>query len=528
MEKLTKEQFNEIISKYKNSFYIICAGNGVLKNNECAGYIAISEETAKNYFDSIVNYLPENMRKFSTMKFSNVENIYSFCGLFNRSSFKYINLVDFGIVEKSNFIKKNMDNVEYIYKRLKGFKDNDLIYSIYTKEGKAFSPTAVFRQCFFSTNTEIKQFIEQYNNEELGLYGAWFEIDELANNGLNDLLDCCFDGRECSGWDIVEAVCRIYDENSLNAEEIQKIVSNKKLSILGAIDGSNYVMMQRYNAIFFTSNEKAERFLERSKSNITHEFRLLTVEKIEGFNKLISDSRVVYIDGEKHSTPINFLRGVELGFKNSERERNEVQEEKQLGWDAITNECERVYPNQKNPKHYGTLVSWKMGGNDPLEGISVYDGGDYWHFVTYGLSELNEKVTDNKDISGYGMEFTFKLKKDNYENEEAEIKGICGILQFIARITFTSGELFNAYEYLYTGQTEGIDSKMQSNITGFITIPDNNLKSINTPNGKVDFVELIGVTNNELLALKNKEIDVRKLYKRIGSDITDYNRQSVI
>lgn len=198
------------------------------------------------------------------------------------------------------------------------------------------------------------------------------------------------------------------------------------------------------------------------------------------------------------------------------------------GWDAITSECEKVYPDQKNPKHYGTLISWKFGGNDPLDGISIYDGGDYWHFVTYGLSELYEKESDNNDVSGFGMEFTFKLKKDNYEDEEAEIKGICGILQAIARITFSQGEIFNAYEYIYTGQTQGIDTKMQSNITGFITIPDENLKSISTPNGKVDFIEFIGVTNEELSEVKDKKIDVRTLYKKIGSDITSYNRESVV
>jgi len=183
---------------------------------------------------------------------------------------------------------------------------------------------------------------------------------------------------------------------------------------------------------------------------------------------------------------------------------------------------------QTNPKHYGTLINWKLGGNDPLEGISIYDGGDYWHFVTYGLSELYEKESNNQDISGYGMEFTLKLKKDNYEDEEAEIKCICGILQAIARITFTKGELFKAYEYLYTGQTTGIDTKMQSNITGFITIPDNNFNSINTPNGTVDFVEFIGVTNEELLAIMNKKLDVKTLYEELDSDITSYNRKSVI
>lgn len=211
--------------------------------------------------------------------------------------------------------------------------------------------------------------------------------------------------------------------------------------------------------------------------------------------------------------------------KDSEHETNLISKD---GWEAITNECERTYPNQKDPKHYGTLISWKLGGNDPLDGISVYDGGDYWHFVTYGLSELYEKETDNKDVSGYGMEFTLKLKKGNFENEEAEIRCICGILQSIARITFTRGEIFKPFEYLYTGQAEGIDSKMQSNITGFITIPDNNFKTINTPNGSVEFVEFVGVTNNELLAIMNKKIDVKTLYEELNSDLTNYNRKSVI
>ena len=198
------------------------------------------------------------------------------------------------------------------------------------------------------------------------------------------------------------------------------------------------------------------------------------------------------------------------------------------GWDAITNLCDKIYPNQENPKHYGTLISWKLGGNDPLKGISIYDSGDYWHFITYGLSELYEKESAIKDVNGYGMELTFKLKKDNYENEENEIKCICGILQSIARITFTKGEVFNSYEYLYTGQTEGIDYNRKSNITGFITVPDDKFHEINTQNGKVNFVEFIGVTDNELKAIQKKRITVNELYKKIGSDVTSYNRNSVI
>lgn len=193
-----------------------------------------------------------------------------------------------------------------------------------------------------------------------------------------------------------------------------------------------------------------------------------------------------------------------------------------LGWDAISEAFENRYPD--NPKHYGTLISWRFGGNDPLDGISVYDGGDYWHFVTYGLSELYEKETENPAISGYGMEFTLKLKKDNYDDEEGEIRCICGILQSIARITFNSGELFLPYEYIYSGQTTGMDCKQKSKLTGFITVPDTTIASIDTPNGKVDFVELIGVTNEELLSIMNKEQTVREIYSKLGSDVTDYSR----
>lgn len=217
---------------------------------------------------------------------------------------------------------------------------------------------------------------------------------------------------------------------------------------------------------------------------------------------------------------------------NEERLKEENIEEKDkfFGWDAITETFEKLYPGQENPKHYGTLISWRFGGNDPLPGISIYDGGDYWHFVTYGLSEVYEKETDNQEISGYGMEFTLKLKKENSNNEEEEedeIKGLCGILQSIARITFTQGEVFGVYEYLYTGQTEGVDVKMESNITGFITVPEPKCQSIDTPNGKVEFVELIGVTDAELKSIMQKEISVKELYGILGSDVTSYSRQSV-
>ncbi len=200
------------------------------------------------------------------------------------------------------------------------------------------------------------------------------------------------------------------------------------------------------------------------------------------------------------------------------------------GWDAITAAFEELYPDQNDPKHYGVLVPWELGGDDPLTGISIYEAPEYYHFVTYGLSEIFEKETDNPEVSGYGMEFTFKLKRSCIapENEDGELRNVCGILQTIARITFSNGELFHAGEYIYTGQTTGIDLHHKSALTGFILTADEEVKSISTPNGKVDFVLFIGCTDEELLALKNKELTVPELYARLGSCLTDYNRISIL
>ncbi len=213
--------------------------------------------------------------------------------------------------------------------------------------------------------------------------------------------------------------------------------------------------------------------------------------------------------------------------------KNDRDELTTSGWDSITEIFDKIHPGRQ-VEHYGVLVPWELGGNDPLRGISVYDAGDYWHFVTYGLSELYEKESKDLEWSGYGMEFTLKLKKRNKnemkseENElNAEFRCVCGNLQSIARLTFTQGELFLPNEYIYTGQTIGIDLKQTSKLTGFILVEDELAGMINTPNGKVQFVELIGATDAELKAIIDKKLRVKELFERLDSEYTDYERESL-
>ena len=100
------------------------------------------------------------------------------------------------------------------------------------------------------------------------------------------------------------------------------------------------------------------------------------------------------------------------------------EEEGCQGWGAIDAALQAVYGDQQ-PAHYGTAIKFRLGGADPLDGISVYrseQGGPHWHYVTYGFSDLYGDLDDSYDIapekpSGYGFEMTFRLARDEDEQE---------------------------------------------------------------------------------------------------------------
>lgn len=198
------------------------------------------------------------------------------------------------------------------------------------------------------------------------------------------------------------------------------------------------------------------------------------------------------------------------------------------GMDAIEKEVKRVYPNESLYTNYVPMIRWELGGPDPLDRVTIYDGGDYYKYVTYGLTELYDKESKDQTKSGFGMEFTFKLKKDTYKDEEGELKNVVGVLQTIARSTILHGEIFKPYEFVYTSQTEVMDTEQKSNISGFIIVPDKEIESLDTPYGRIDFLAFIGVTKEELLAIRKQEITVKELYEKLGTDVTSYTRKSVI
>jgi len=170
------------------------------------------------------------------------------------------------------------------------------------------------------------------------------------------------------------------------------------------------------------------------------------------------------------------------------------------GWDAISQALNTIYPGQE-PKHYGTIISWRLGGPDPLNGISVWKRITplpHWHFVTYGFSELFEKESNNAAVSGYGFELTFRLQTDAASGEPPG--WALNMLQNLARYVFRSGNIFRDGEWMTANGPISLDRPTQ--LCGIGLVYDPELPAIQTPNGRVEFLQIVGLTKEEEQAAK--------------------------
>lgn len=198
------------------------------------------------------------------------------------------------------------------------------------------------------------------------------------------------------------------------------------------------------------------------------------------------------------------------------------------GWDAISGALDRLYPGQE-PKHYGTVIKWMLGGPDPLDGISAWKRMDpvpHWHFVSYGLTELYRKESDDADTSGYGFELTFRLACHLVEEEPPA--WAINFLQNLARYVFNSGNVFDDGHWMTANGPIALERETLICSMGFVFDPE--LPAIDTPHGRVDFLQVVGLTVDEERAAKQWQ--TRKLLDVLLPDmplwVTDLARPSLL
>ena len=170
------------------------------------------------------------------------------------------------------------------------------------------------------------------------------------------------------------------------------------------------------------------------------------------------------------------------------------------GWDAINAALRRLY-GEREPLHWGTLIPSYLGGPDPLDGLSAYrllEPTPHWHIVGMGLSELFEKQSSDPEVSGYGYEFTFRLACE--ASEERPPNWALNFMQNLARAVTRHGVRFGAYHTIDANGPIAVGDPTA--LTAVAFVPDPRLHGIDTPNGRVEFLQIVGITHDELDAMR--------------------------
>ncbi|XRQ09743.1 suppressor of fused domain protein [Actinomadura welshii] len=199
------------------------------------------------------------------------------------------------------------------------------------------------------------------------------------------------------------------------------------------------------------------------------------------------------------------------------------------GWDAITNALRPLY-GDANPLHLATLVKWALGGKDPLDGISAYPRTDpvpHWHFVSYGMSELFQKESENPDVSGWGFEFTFRVARDPAEDKPP--MWAPNLLQNLARYVFSSGNPFGPGHHINANGPLNAD-RTDTDVTALTFVTDPELGEISTPHGRLVFLQAVGLTGDEYGALGKWNADdlMNVLAPHLPLFVTDIERRSLL
>jgi hypothetical protein len=168
---------------------------------------------------------------------------------------------------------------------------------------------------------------------------------------------------------------------------------------------------------------------------------------------------------------------------------------------------------------------YSEGGPDPLDGISAYAGQDppHWHYVTFGFSELGPKQSKNRKVSGWGFELSLLLARGKKETE-APLWTV-GLLQNMARYVFDQQRPFGDRHYIHYGGP--LTKKVATALCAFIIVPDVRLGRIKTPNGSVEFLTPVGITEAEYQAAANGDPEsVVAAVIGDGLPVTDLKRAS--
>ena len=174
-------------------------------------------------------------------------------------------------------------------------------------------------------------------------------------------------------------------------------------------------------------------------------------------------------------------------------------EDEAVGWLEIDKKVAEIYGNAE-PRHYAPPLHYMLGGQDPLDGVSIYDSQKqefHRHLVSYGMSELyyNEEAAGG-EFSKWGFEFTMRLKP--FGEDKDDPTWAINMMNNLARYVIKSGRWFEEGHVIPANGPIRLNSEADIDIVGVAFTLDPELGKIQTPHGEVAFLQMVGLTSKEM------------------------------
>jgi hypothetical protein len=161
------------------------------------------------------------------------------------------------------------------------------------------------------------------------------------------------------------------------------------------------------------------------------------------------------------------------------------------GWTAIDRAIAQVLPGAE-PLHWGT----EHLPDEGVYGINAFRAADHWLYVTYGLTELFGKASDDPEVSGWGFELTMRVPI----RIEAPPNWPSRLLKSLGDYVFSTANVFEpTHRFDPGGPITGEDDTL---LCAVAFDEDPQLRPIATPHGRVDFLTVFGITQHEYAAMR--------------------------
>lgn len=164
----------------------------------------------------------------------------------------------------------------------------------------------------------------------------------------------------------------------------------------------------------------------------------------------------------------------------------------EAGRAALDRALDAIYPTERDFR-MGLLPV--PGESEPaLREVVAYRAAapqPHWHYISYGLSELDDKVSDNPEVSGFGIELTLRLDDDRDEPAPWPVN----FLRWLA------GTVWNDRSPFGDGHSMPLDARLleavSPGVEGLAFRRDRALGSFATSNGRLTCLEVLPLTADE-------------------------------